>query len=898
MNPQLLDEARRRLINDYEFHDSKGAWLQKGRCPECDKKELYTRADAPWVIRCGRENKCGYHEHIREIFPDLFEDWGRRFPQSDTDPNAGADAYLTLQRGFDLALIKGCYHQSYYHSTKLGIGSATVRFDIAPGIYWERLIDRADRFGKKKAHFNYGSNWQGMWWHLPSLTPATAADLWIVEGIFDAIALAHHGIAAVAAFSCNTYPHIALKQLAERCVQEDRPRPRLVWALDGDKAGQKWTLAHRDRAIKEGWDVVAAQIPQRGTKKRDWNDLHQLGLLDEKHLEDYRHHGDLLLAKTVKEKACLMYNRRRESGFTLEFRNRTYWAKLDEENYKQEIKQIETAVADLDGEKKEAKKKDMEWQACVAAIKCQEIASCTAQALYYIANQVTDEAWYYFRVRLPDGREVKSTFTSGQLSGPGEFKKRLIHIAPGAMFTGNLPQLDRILRDQLEGIKTVETVDYTGYSKEHGAYVYGEFAVKDGRLLEMNDEDYFQAGKLSIKSLSSSVHLHVNLTGDGYDTRWIQDVHTAFGLNGLTAVAWWLGSLFAEQIRQRQKSYPFLEIVGEAGAGKTTLLEFLWKLVGRDHEGTDPSKATTAARARIFSQVSNLPVGLIEGDREDDSAKTKQFDWDELKTAYNGRSVRARGIKNGGNETYEPPFRGAIVISQNAAVDASEAIMQRIVHLYFARDKQTADTKAAADRLAQASIETVSHFMLDAILKERAILDTFWQRVPEYERLVMARPDVSIPRIALNHAQMMAMGDALGVLLKLPEQLIELLRQHIGDMAGQRQRDLSADHPVVQQFWDIYDYLNSVDADPVVNHASDAGVIAINLNHFYQVAATAKQQLPEMAALRRHLKSSRTRRFIESNRAVTSKVFKNETGTGRTVRCWVFSNPQSNRRTA
>ena len=420
MNPQLLDEARRRLIADYEFQDNKGAWLQKGRCPNCDKKELYTRAESPWVVRCGRENKCGYHEHLRELYPDMFEDWGRRFPQTDANPNAGADAYLTLQRGFDLSLVRGCYHQSYYHSHKLGIGSATVRFDIAQGIYWERLIDRPDRFGKKKAHFNYGSNWQGLWWHLPTQDPAAAEELWIVEGIFDAIALAHHGINAVAAFSCNTYPHIALKALADACQQKEQPRPRLVIALDGDKAGQKWTLAHRARAEKDGWEVAAAQIPQRGRRKRDWNDLHQLGLLTEEHIASYRYHGDLLLARTVKEKACLMYNRRRQSGFTVEFGNRTYWAKLDEETYKQETRQIEEHLAarDLSPEERDAKAEKMEWEACVAAMSCQEIASCTAQALYYIANQVTDEAWYYFRIRLPDGRELKNTFTSGQLAGP------------------------------------------------------------------------------------------------------------------------------------------------------------------------------------------------------------------------------------------------------------------------------------------------------------------------------------------------------------------------------------------------------------------------------------------------------------------------------------------------
>ncbi|WP_312755014.1 hypothetical protein, partial [Escherichia coli] len=85
---------------------------------------------------------------------------------------------------------------------------------------------------------------------------------------------------------------------------------------------------------------------------------------------------------------------------------------------------------------------------------------------------------------------------------------------------------------------------------------------------------------------------------------------------------------------------------------------------------------------RNFAQVANMPVVLIEGDRNQEGAKQRGFDWEELKTAYNGRSVRSRGLRNSGTETYEPPFRGAILIAKNADVSASNPVLERIIHLY------------------------------------------------------------------------------------------------------------------------------------------------------------------------------------------------------------------------
>ena len=106
-----------------------------------------------------------------------------------------------------------------------------------------------------------------------------------------------------------------------------------------------------------------------------------------------------------------------------------------------------------------------------------------------------------------------------------------------------------------------------------------------------------------------------------------------------------------------------------------------------------------------------MPIVLLEGDRED-ASKYKKFDFNQLKDSYNGRPFGERGIKNGGNETYAPAFKASIVIAQNADVQATDAVLQRIVHLTFDKSGHSQKTREASDALNQIPVQNVSQFML------------------------------------------------------------------------------------------------------------------------------------------------------------------------------------------
>ena len=135
----INDQVVSRLKSEYGFKQV-GEWLREGVCPDCSKKSLFTHAHSPRVVKCGRLNKCGLEIHVKELFDDLFKDWSKTYVRTETNPNAAADAYLKEGRGLDISKIKGSYTQESFFDNKINQGTATVRFALPNGGWWERFI--------------------------------------------------------------------------------------------------------------------------------------------------------------------------------------------------------------------------------------------------------------------------------------------------------------------------------------------------------------------------------------------------------------------------------------------------------------------------------------------------------------------------------------------------------------------------------------------------------------------------------------------------------------------------------------------------------------------------------------------------------------------------------------
>ena len=895
----LKDRIVDHLIKSMKFKEKKD-WLREGVCPLCSHKELYVHAENPRVVKCGRINKCGYEEHVKDICEHLFKDWSKDYPKTPANPNAAADAYLRDSRGFDITKLKNHYTQELFANESKFPGqiSATVRFPISDGIYWERLIDRPERFGRQKC--NIQGKIKGHYWtyHDKFDDLCISKEIWLTEGIFNSIALSFKGFTTAATISSQNYPSDLLTKIKTRCEElKLKTQPTLIWAFDNDVAGKDATLKFHQLAVQEGWTSTAVIPVVGGEKGLDWNDLYERDLLKDENIKKFRHHGEVHIAESAKEAALLMFQYKERNSFYFVHHYQTYWCSVDSNKYQEEKEnQLETT----------ATVKEAEHEAFKKIAKVTNVCSAVLKGLYFQRNTVTNESWYYFNIQRGHRDQVKEAFTPAEITSKANFTNRLLSIAKGVWWKGSDYQLQTILQTETnpDHLKEVKTIDYIGYSKEYSTYIFAKHAVHNGRLIHINNQDYFNAGKHEVKTLASSPIITLNT--EALKATWWQDNYKINGEKGLILLAWWTGTYFAEQIRDQLGYFPFIEYVGQAGSGKSSYIDFLWKLSGRNDgkEGINPNSSSMVAVHRSMAQVANLPVVFLEGDRKTGEKVQKQkFDWDELKDAFNGQNIRSRGLKTAGNETYEPPFRGAIMISQNDPMQASEAILTRTLQISVDMAGHTYEKSKIASRLYSIDFDEANRYITHCLIHEEKILSTFFEKMQEIEQQYHAS-GITHTRIRACHAVVSAMIDALeqhvlNDVIDL-EEICDAKRMLEG-MAKQRMDDLSDDHVYVKQFWEAYEYINMSRSSAFnLNHYdSNAPKVAINLNEVYKAAARNYQALPDINDMRTLLRSSKKYKFIEMNKSVKSNKYpaddvsnvEEKSSVERVVKCWIFTNP-------
>lgn len=886
-HPIDYSQVVERLIQDFGFKRStSGKHLTGGRCPECGKKELHTHTERPYSVKCNRINHCGFEETIKDLYPDLFEHFTKKYPATDRDPHFTAKQYLSIGRGFDVAKLKGWFEQGMIHDADKDITTATVKFwlDRDKGVFWERLIDYtgSEQFDKKARFIgDYG----GLYWMPPAIKHIDPErPLYIVEGIFDAIALWFCGVQVASAMSSNNWP--------EKLIASLDKKQTVIWALDNNRAGIEFGKKYVKNCKDRGLESFLA-IPDH---PKDWNDIYKIRGIDAMFdvMDRALWHGAALNAQSAADTAAIHVAQSR-TPYRIFQKNNAYWeAKYDHDKLEKMIgdkEDPELLNSYFKRDTLELLRDDTFLGQIKGAIRMTKLSNCVAKFEYQQVDQYNDQdRLNYFEIQYENGSKKSTISIPGTaLADAGAFNQALLKSTPGARFTGGKNHIE-YLHEKVwfyKPAKEVKTLNFVGYDKISGAYVYNEAAFLDGKRTSLNKQGFFDLKSAAIKTVNRDIRLKISNKFDAH--KFMEHFQGAYGERGLIVLAWWVGSLFAEQLRDRFAGYPFFELQGQASSGKSTLIKILWKLFGReDYEGFNPLNSSFSAIDRNFAKTSNLPVVLIESDANDEQRNAKKFNWEHLKNAYTGEPLKERGVQNGGNETVFNPFRASLMAAQNTPIEGSEAILSRFVHLPLDRSHHLPGGKFHAESLALAEVESLSGFLPFMLRKEKDFLAKVIAVQPQCYQAFDGL-GIRIDRIKDNHAIVMAILDTLCHYLPMNQQLVinamELLKQR----AAKRQIDTQVDHPEVQRIWDIYEYTNVQGDDKdkglfpkqILNHHTQPGLIAINLVHFEQVCKERGIKSPDLVEVKRHIKQTHRYRFVEY-KPVNSGIF------GRTVRCYVF----------
>jgi hypothetical protein len=575
--------------------------------------------------------------------------------------------------------------------------------------------------------------------------------------------------------------------------------------------------------------------------------------------DQYRYNGAITIAETARDKARLMADHKMAvSTFEFRHKNRLWSCKVsfDEESEKRRIV-------------------------------VEEIANCAFRLLYRERDEIADETSYFLHIDFPfEDQPVKARFSSAACANSGEFKKRMMAFA--GMWSGTGEQLDRMMRAQTRNLKVVEPIYFTGYSAAHRAWLLGDLAVREGRVVAINREAYF--GKAAVKPRSNERMLDI-----AYDAE--RSIWTGCPTSGPPGAKGHgrpgLSSCRCSPCRSACAKSPSASSKSPARPARANPPGRVpVEAARRSYEGFDPNKATPAFLARSLIKVSNMPVGLIEGGRQDDKrGGHRQFDYNELLVLFNGRRRAAPGKR----ATASKPTnrRSSARSTRPERADRRDPRRPRTPHVdgdrqgraqrSHPRGRDPARTVADGAPLGHHRPHRPQRGEVAAVLF-RAV------GIPRARHAHPRRGSAQRPRDQEPPPACRCRGKpAPPVPAIRPEWVAETLHL-IEALALDRQLSVGGDHPLVADFWEKVEYLiarESADAHgegKSLNQARNKDALfAIQLPEFEARCRNAGLAPPNLDNLKKVLRGSKSRKFVDR------KKVNNPVGTINS--CWVFEQP-------
>lgn len=261
--------------------------------------------------------------------------------------------------------------------------------------------------------------------------------------------------------------------------------------------------------------------------------------------------------------------------------------------------------------------------------------------------------------------------------------------------------------------------------------------------------------------------------------KWLTHFITAFGTNGVIALAWWVGARNAVEIRDMQQSYPFLRIVpaGSDSLDVKDLLGTLSVLSGfKDAEFfANANYMPLALRHSLFVDTT-LPLVLTKMDLSD----TSFDDWDALKPMFNNCTLHSTSRRVAPEPPDKPFTRSLVLVAERGE---GPVLPGRTVELAIDLKCLVGAMKLAEQVIQQSGGRAHDILALDATAR-RQMIYRLGGVVEHIHSMADDLGQALSNRDAKNHAQLICLMHVLVDAFHLPEDEASRAIRNIHGMAA------------------------------------------------------------------------------------------------------------------
>ncbi len=748
MFDQFNESLSQKIIETYGGKQV-GTYLRNIKCPSCGEAEAFSWYYNPREIHCPRLEACGVKHNTRILFPDYWELLSEKFPASNQNHKATAEAYLAIHRGIDPTIVdfNQCIHKlgkKEYSALCLPVVGMNQRFP------YRVLIDCPKEIGNKR--WEGGEGHGGLYYDPEPATPLQSdRDLFIAESPLDALSLKQAGERAVSVFSAGEIPEKLYEKL-------DKKQP-IKLAFDNDSSGRQGTLKNYKFLRDNEFENVSICLPPRSFK--DWNEMLLKGddgplLNEEKKLRGFKegeHLGRLALAKNAREyfdEVCRFEGSNQPLVRAFEFGGRI-----------------------LKGVQKHPSQRN--------------IVEMSDRELAIRFREIDDLGSHSYHIQVGSHKSGNKPITV-EMRAEDMLTNKLSEIMISkteAIVTQSRPDQQLLYKHLMAkgGIDTIISTGLYGHDPKSNWYVFSNVAVDPSGKLHrpVSRADYFKVsdGKFirPFSQVFSSEEERIIRTSEPFSlSKFVCDLHEAYGPRGLLCAGFYIASLFSTHIFTTYRCFPFLSLVGEPNIGKTTLAILLSRAFSfGNREGVALGETNTKKGiGRTISAHSSIALALTEWTGPRDFAEGA------LKNMYGRGAIQTRAAFSNDSRTISLPLRCALVFVWNAELFTMKPVIQRTITVRFTKEMLSDSTREASNRMIEQPPELVAtvgeQVLQNRMNYEKDLVDEIEKQV---ERL--KKRGVEDQRIGRNHAFILA---ALNLFLRQAECSDELKETYMEEVTS------------------------------------------------------------------------------------------------------------------